>query len=116
MRPSCHALPLCSTDAYRLISVVGTVIRTGVKKVLAVRQSYHCNKCNECFAVERDLEQRDALPRPTKCKVRGLHAVCRLGPQPLAKGGVPCAVRALCTRCAKSWLFSTTGSSVSSED
>ena len=32
------------------------------------------------------------------------------------KGGVPCAVRALCTRCAKSWLFSTTGSSVSSED
>ena len=31
-------------------------------------------------------------------------------------GGVPCAVRALCTRCAKSWMFSTTGSSVSSED
>ena len=26
------------------------------------------------------------------------------------------AYRALCTRCAKSWLFSTTGSSVSSED
>ena len=32
------------------------------------------------------------------------------------KGGVPCAVRALCTRCAKSRPFSTTGSSVSSED
>ena len=32
------------------------------------------------------------------------------------QGGVPCAVRALCTRCAKSWLFSTTGSSVSSQD
>ena len=31
-------------------------------------------------------------------------------------GGVPCAVRALCARCAKSWPFSTTGSSVSSED
>ena len=31
-------------------------------------------------------------------------------------GGVPCAVHALCARCAKSWLFSTTGSSVSSED
>ena len=31
-------------------------------------------------------------------------------------GGVPCAVPALCARCAKSWLFSTTGSSVSSED
>ena len=28
-------------------------------------------------------------------------------------GGVPCAVHALCARCAKSWLFSTTGSSVS---
>ena len=26
------------------------------------------------------------------------------------------AYRALCARCAKSWLFSTTGSSVSSED
>ena len=26
------------------------------------------------------------------------------------------AYRALCTRCAKSWLFSNTGSSVSSED
>ena len=32
------------------------------------------------------------------------------------KGGVPCAVRALCACCAKSWPFSTTGSSVSSED
>ena len=31
-------------------------------------------------------------------------------------GGVPCAVHALCARCAKSWLFSTTGGSVSSED
>ena len=31
-------------------------------------------------------------------------------------GGVPCAVPALRARCAKSWLFSTTGSSVSSED
>ena len=26
------------------------------------------------------------------------------------------AYRALCARCAKSWLFSTTGSSISSED
>ena len=31
-------------------------------------------------------------------------------------GGIQCAVPALCARCAKSWLFSTTGSSVSSED
>ena len=31
-------------------------------------------------------------------------------------GGVPCAVHALCARCAKSWLFSTTGSAVSPED
>ena len=30
-------------------------------------------------------------------------------------GGVPCAVHALCARCAKSWPFPTTGSSVSSE-
>ena len=30
--------------------------------------------------------------------------------------GLQGAYRALCTRCAKSWLFSTTGSSVSSED
>ena len=33
-----------------------------------------------------------------------------------AIGGVPCAVYALCTRCAKSWPFSTAGSLVSSED
>ena len=32
------------------------------------------------------------------------------------QGGVPCAVRALCTRCAKSWPLSTTRCSVSSED
>ena len=31
-------------------------------------------------------------------------------------GGVPCTVHALCARCAKRWLFSTTGSSVSAED
>ena len=35
---------------------------------------------------------------------------------PRCYGGVPCAVHALCARCAKSWPFSTTGSSVSSED
>ena len=40
----------------------------------------------------------------------------RLHDEMIPLGGVPCAVHALCAHCAKSWLFSTTGSSVSSED
>ena len=44
---------------------------------------------------------------------RGIKEGCPLCPPLFILVGV---YRALCARCAKSWLFSTTGSSVSSED
>ena len=47
-------------------------------------------------------------------RARTVHLFCS-GDLP-DMGGVPCAVRALCTRCAKSWPFSATRSSGSSVD
>lgn len=55
---------------HHLVSVPGTVIRTGQRKVLVVRQAYRCAKCDAAFAVRRDVEQRDALPKPSRCLVR----------------------------------------------
>eukprot|EP00667_Euglena_gracilis_P002839 EG_transcript_2846 len=58
-----------SADTHRLIVVPGTVVRTGMRKVLVVRQGYRCNKCNGRFEMWRDVEQQDAVPRPSRCQV-----------------------------------------------
>jgi DNA helicase MCM9 len=81
-----HHLPCCkelckptvtsirAADINRLLSVSGTVIRTGVVKMVHQRREYMCTKCKHRFAVECDLEQRNSMPLPLECPSDGLAA------------------------------------------
>lgn len=90
VKESCHLrlhhLPCCkelckstvtsirASDINRLLSVSGTVIRTGVVKLLHSRREYMCAKCRHRFYVEVDIEQRHAMPLPDECPSEGLAA------------------------------------------
>ncbi|KAL1496295.1 hypothetical protein AB1Y20_016257 [Prymnesium parvum] len=83
VKPSCHArltrLPCCpetckptvssirTEDVNRLITVSGTVIRTGQIKMLQARRGFMCVKCHHTFSVEADLEQRYQMTLPPEC-------------------------------------------------
>ncbi|XP_078398313.1 DNA helicase MCM9 isoform X1 [Cetorhinus maximus] len=70
-------LPLCpeltrdripkTRDVSHFLSIVGTVIRTGMVKVLDFEHEYMCNKCRHIFTVTADFEQHYAICRPTSC-------------------------------------------------
>lgn len=90
IKQSCHLrlhhLPCCrelckptvtsirATDINRLLSVSGTVIRTGQVKMVHSRREYCCVKCKHRFQVHTDIEQRNMLPLPTECPSDGLTA------------------------------------------
>ena len=50
-----------------LLSVSGTVIRTGQIKMLQSRREYRCVKCEHRFTLTADLEQRHQMPIPDEC-------------------------------------------------
>ncbi|XP_069742949.1 DNA helicase MCM9 isoform X2 [Narcine bancroftii] len=70
-------LPLCpeltrdripkTRDVGHFLSIVGTVIRTGLVKVLEFEHKYMCNKCRHVFTVTADVEQHCTFCRPTSC-------------------------------------------------
>ncbi|XP_038655608.1 DNA helicase MCM9 [Scyliorhinus canicula] len=70
-------LPLCpeltrdripkTRDVSHFLSIVGTVIRTGMVKVLEFDHEYMCNKCRHIFTVTADFEQHYTICRPTSC-------------------------------------------------
>lgn len=70
-------LPLCpeltrdripkTRDVGHFLSIVGTVIRTGMVKVLEFEHEYMCNKCRHVFTVTADFEQHYTFCRPTSC-------------------------------------------------
>ncbi|XP_067881557.1 DNA helicase MCM9 isoform X2 [Heterodontus francisci] len=70
-------LPLCpeltrdripkTRDVSHFLSVIGTVIRTGMVKVLEFEHDYMCNKCRHIFTVTADFEQHYTICRPTSC-------------------------------------------------
>lgn len=63
-----------ASDINRLLSVSGTVIRTGVVKLLHSRREYVCAKCRHRFYVEVDIEQRHTMQVPLECPSEGLAA------------------------------------------
>ncbi|KAJ2654794.1 DNA helicase mcm9 [Coemansia sp. RSA 1200] len=65
-----------SADVGRLVSVSGTVVRTGVVKMMETRRRYRCARCAGEFDVHAEPEQYNHLARPTRC---------------LAPGAEPCA-------------------------
>ncbi|XP_078069830.1 DNA helicase MCM9 [Mustelus asterias] len=70
-------LPLCpeltrdripkTRDVSHFLSIIGTVIRTGMVKVLEFEHEYMCNKCRHIFTVTADFEQHYTICRPTSC-------------------------------------------------
>ncbi|KAL9651296.1 hypothetical protein ABK040_001249 [Willaertia magna] len=76
-----HSLPQCSEvtkssvssirscDTNRLISVSGTVIKTGPVKMLEYKKTYICKKCRKAFDIVADREQFNIIMKPTQCPV-----------------------------------------------
>lgn len=54
----------------RLITVRGTVVRTGAVKLLESRRLYECNKCKHRFVIAADLEQGATVQLPAACPSR----------------------------------------------
>eukprot|EP01129_Flabellula_baltica_P008747 TRINITY_DN3500_c0_g1_i4.p1 TRINITY_DN3500_c0_g1~~TRINITY_DN3500_c0_g1_i4.p1 ORF type:complete len:643 (-),score=116.25 TRINITY_DN3500_c0_g1_i4:309-2237(-) len=56
-----------SSDIGKLVAVRGTVIRTGLPKLLEWKRTYICDKCHHEFIIEADIEEKDPFPKPTEC-------------------------------------------------
>ncbi|EGF76934.1 hypothetical protein BATDEDRAFT_27980 [Batrachochytrium dendrobatidis JAM81] len=60
-------VPRCA-DVGRLVFFKGTVIRTGMVKMLETCKTWTCmNGCGKTFLVKYDREQHNAIPKPTRC-------------------------------------------------
>ena len=57
-----------------MLSVSGTVIRTGQTKMLQYKREYECAKCAHRFTLVADIEQRHQMPLPAECPSQDLNA------------------------------------------
>jgi len=55
-----------------LLSISGTVVRTGPRKVSEQEQIFQCTKCKGQFSVKADREQYYCIPEPKICKAIGI--------------------------------------------
>ncbi|KAJ2298010.1 DNA helicase mcm9, partial [Coemansia sp. RSA 353] len=60
-----------SEDVGRLLSISGTVIRTGLVKMMETHRVYSCTKCRGVFSVNAEVEQYNYIPKPVRCLVPG---------------------------------------------
>lgn len=51
--------------------MAGTLIRSGMLKVLEFQREFLCPKCKKAFNVEADFNQYYTITKPTKCKTDG---------------------------------------------
>ncbi|KAJ2813738.1 DNA helicase mcm9 [Coemansia furcata] len=58
-------------DGGRLLTVTGTVIRTGMVKVMETQKTYACLKCRGTFVIRAELEQYHHIPKPARCLAGG---------------------------------------------
>ncbi|ORX72320.1 MCM-domain-containing protein [Linderina pennispora] len=56
-----------SEDIGKLVSISGTVIRTGVVKMMETQRLYVCGKCRGSFMMPAEVEQYNYIPKPTRC-------------------------------------------------
>ena len=54
-------------DIGKLIAVQGTVIRTGVVKMLAAQHKFLCTRCHSPIFVQTDIELNYQIVKPTTC-------------------------------------------------
>ena len=81
-----HHLPRCAelwketvssiraANINSMLSVSGTVIRTGQTKMLQYKREYECAKCAHRFTLVADMEQRHQMPLPPECPSHDLNA------------------------------------------
>jgi DNA replicative helicase MCM subunit Mcm2 (Cdc46/Mcm family) len=60
-----------SKDTNSLIQLSGTVIRSGLMKMLEYEKCYVCDKCGHEFVVAADIEQWNLLEDPKMCPMVG---------------------------------------------
>ncbi|KAI8929498.1 MCM2/3/5 family-domain-containing protein [Entophlyctis helioformis] len=60
-----------SADVGRLVFFKGTVVRTGLVKMMETVRRYVCAACEREFDVGYDVEQFNAVPRPVRCGAGG---------------------------------------------
>ena len=84
-----HHLPRCrelwketvssirAANINTLLSVSGTVIRTGQVKMLQSKRTYKCMKCDHSFELTADVEQRHQMPIPDECPLQLNTKPCR---------------------------------------
>lgn len=58
---------IAAIHIHRLITVRGTVVRTGAVKLLQSRRLYECGRCRHRFVVEVDLEADATVQLPSSC-------------------------------------------------
>lgn len=58
---------LRTRDVNKLISILGTVTRTGSVMLREVEREYVCSRCKHTFDVTGDITQRGAFNVPTRC-------------------------------------------------
>lgn len=56
-----------SDDVGKFISIKGTIIRTGMIKMLEISKIFHCATCKQHFVCRYDIEQFNTIPKPIKC-------------------------------------------------
>ena len=95
-RPQCGELwkptvsSIRSADLNRLLSVKGTVIRTGQVKMLHSERMYRCQKCGGDFKVFADMAARHQMAMPPECAAENLGPSCSLNtPFSFAKASCP---------------------------
>ena len=62
---------LRSFDVGGLVQIPGTVVRTGMVKMLELSREYECCRCGHTFFVAADMEQGNILEAPTLCPMVG---------------------------------------------
>lgn len=68
-KPSISSLR--ADDVGGLIQLSGTIIRTGMVKMLEYQRAYECVKCGHEFTVAADMEQGNVLEEPMLCPMVG---------------------------------------------
>lgn len=92
-KPFCHprllSLPKCpeltkpnvsairSADVGRIMAITGTIIRTGMVKMLEFSKEYQCDRCAFRFTVCSELEQQSILELPQACPNTGGARQCK---------------------------------------
>lgn len=60
-----------SSDIGNFVSISGTVIRTGMKKMQEYQREYQCGRCGHRFMLQSDLEQNSIIDLPKQCPSGG---------------------------------------------